>query len=228
MFKRNRVTGVACTATVLLAGCVSPIHIIRPISGANVDPVTKVQAHFDGNFVPSQPWGVFLNGAPISGFVPPPVPNVTSEAPLLLNLNSIGGTITTHSTCVGTCGYPDETVNFTIPHFEYNDNFTSPARDITRFSPTNVFVAVQFPPNVSIAVTISEDSGGDPKKLRFGNSIGSLQGVGVPLAVTIPGGISSKVDFAIECVGGGPSTYVIRFTAPGGGVGNGAGSGKCL
>ncbi len=224
MSRRIGGIGAVCAATLLMAGCVSQIHILQPVAGNNVDPVTTVRAQFGTDFKPTEAWGVYLGGVAISGFSPAPAPGVTSTAPLPLDLNFSSFVITTNATCGTFCSYPSETVNFTIPHLEYNDNFTSKPKDFPRFMPTNVFVAVQFPPNVPIVVTITEDPQGNPNKLRLGRSGGPLQGVGVPLTVTIPGGISSKVDFVIDCESG-TSTYVIRFAAAG--VGFGAGSGKC-
>ncbi|MBI3345158.1 MAG: hypothetical protein HY028_09960 [Gammaproteobacteria bacterium] len=213
--------------TVLAAGCASPIHILTPGIGTNVEPVPQVVANFTTNFNPAEAWGIYLDGNVITGFSPPPAPGVTSTAPIVFGFGTTGPgayvgqhKIETNATCGMFCVYNSETVNFAPPQLLYNGTLMPSLGNVKQFVPTPVFVAVQFDRSVPITVTITETSP-SLKIMKLGTSASTLRPVGTPLTVTIPP-TSTKADFFIE--GDSIGSYTLNFS--GAGVTPGFGAGK--
>jgi hypothetical protein len=214
MFTHRASLHVALLAALITAGCASPIHIIKPDTNPNADPVPQVMVNFLSNFNPSLSWDVSLDGAVLSGFSPAPGPGVTSVVPVSWAQSSQlkSHTVTTHAICGTFCVYNSETVNFIPPHLFYNGTTSTPAGsgNLKQFQPTAKFVAVQTDRSVPINVTIVET--GSPKRVKLGLSPNSWLPAGTPLNVTIPA-TNTKADFFI--VGDSTGTYILSFTATG-------------
>lgn len=207
-------------AALAAAGCASPIHIVTPTDGLGVEPQPQVVAQFNNNFKPTEAWGIYLDGVPITGFSPPPAPLGTSTAPLAFQFEPYGKhTIQTNATCGTFCSYNSEEVTFYPPELFYNGTTASNTTNLQQFKPTPAFVGVQFDRSVPITVTVQETS--SPPRVKLGNSSGSFASAGTPITVTIPSS-STKGDFFI--LGDTIGTYQLAFSAagvtPGGGFGN--------
>ena len=221
MFTHRAWFQVGSIATILTAGCASPIHIVTPGAGMSLDPVPQVVVQFTNNFNPAEAWGIDLDGAAITGFSPAPAPLGTSTAPLVYSLTPWQHTIKTNATCGAFCVYNSEEVKFTPPKLFYNGTNVASARDLKQFQATAVFVGVQFDRSVPINVTVVETS--SPKRVKLGLSASSFLPAGTPLNVTIPA-TSTKGDFFI--MGDSLGLYTLEFTAAGVTPGGGSGTVK--
>ena len=208
----------------LTASCSSVIHIVSPVAGDNAEPITSITANFTVDFKPTEPWGIYLDGVLVSGFSPTPAPGVTSTAPIPLNKAPASPgyfsqyTITTNATCGTFCAYPSETVAFNPPQLRYNATNGAPTSNgtITQFSPTVVYVGVQYVRSVPIVVKVEETLNPPYTAtipiLSMGTSGASLQPPGVPIFVTIPAG-DTRGQFFIKSSTLG--NYMLKFTAAG-------------
>ena len=230
---RKRLHSVSLLTSALLAASCSPvIHIVSPVKGDNAEPITSITANFTVDFKPTEPWGVYLDGALVGGFSPTPAPGVTSTAPIFLNKAPTSPgyfsqyTITTNATCGTFCAYPSETVAFNPPQLRYNATNGAPTANgnATQFSITPVYVGVQYVRSVPITVRVEEILNPPFTNtipiVSIGATSASLQSPGIPVFVTIPAG-DTRGQFFIKSSTLG--NYMLKFTATGASPNQGSG-----
>lgn len=207
-----------------LISCSPAIHITSPVQGDNAEPITFITANFSADFKPTEPWGVYLDGVPVTGFSPIPAPNVASKAPITINKMPAGGgffsqyTITTNATCGTFCAYPSETVAFNPPSLRYNATNGAPTATgvVSQFSVNTVYVGVQYVRSVPITVRVEEVLSPPFTStipiVSIGATSSSLQSPGAAVFVTIPAG-DTRGQFFIRS--GTLGNYLLKFSAAG-------------
>jgi hypothetical protein len=208
MFEQR--ASVLLVTALILAGCTSPIHIITPVQGDNVDPVS-VKVNFLSKFDPSQSWSVSLDGQKLSGFTPTPAPGATSVVPVNFPQGWKGEhVVKTHAVCGFFCVWDSEEVHFSPPHLRWNSTTNSVASKLVQFQGQAAWAGVQYAPTVPINVTIQETT--SPPKVSVGLTSNAMSPPGTPLVVTIPAG-STKGDFFLRAQSSGLFTFLL--SAPG-------------
>ncbi len=225
MLTRHALVAFVVALAFLAAGCQPVILIAKPDRSppsdpkVQFDPVSNVVVNFTSNFKPTEAWYVSLDSTNLSGFSPAPVPGGTSSVPITITTAG-SHKVTAQGTCGTFCSYQSDEVSFTPPALMYNSiSYVSVPQNVSRFTPSSVYVGVQNFRTVPLTVTIVETS--FPNHVKLARVGGAFAAPGDPITVTIPAS-TTKADFVIQ--GDVVGTYVLKFTSPGTVQGGGSGN----
>lgn len=203
----------------VVAGCVSPVRIVQPLSPSGVDPVTHVVVRFSNRYNPrTDTWRLDLDTKEVVGFEPQGAPGGTATAPLTFEewTRPYAHTLQLRTSCGFICVYDTQTITFKVPVLRYNDTVLGDVAPVvlTQFAASNVYVGVQSTRSVDIPVTVMERTG--PSRpfpiLKLGTVATDLKAPGTPIVVTIPRN-GTRGTFYVE--GQAVGDYELELTALG-------------